>query len=266
MFMKIRVLIILALLALCWIVSVAARAQDSAPPAQPQPQPAVVVELFTSEGCSDCPPADDLLNAIARQSSSGKLNIIPLAFHVTYWDQYGWHDRFDDNRYTERQQNYQTQFHTPSIYTPQSVIDGRYEAVGNSRVKVLGLLQRAANDPKPVSVELTVNGDSLAVTTHASGKASGKVLLAITQDDLSTEVKAGENKSKTLHHDAVVRSLETLGKLKDGEFSKTVSLKLKNDWVRDKLHAIVLVQDNDDHILGAGTTVLSSASTAALNR
>ena len=259
--MKIRVLTILAV---CGMLN-AARAQQSAPPAPPEQQPTVVVELFTSEGCSDCPPADDLLNAIARQSSSGHLNIIPLAFHVTYWDQYGWHDRFDDNRYTERQQDYQTQLHTRSIYTPQSVIDGRYEVVGNSRVKVLGLVQRAASDAKPVSVELRVNGDSLAVSAHAGGKTSGKLLLAITQDDLSTEVKAGENKSKTLHHDAVVRSLESLGKLKDGEFSKTVSLKVKNDWVRDKLHAIVLVQDNEEHILGAATTVLSSGSTAALN-
>jgi hypothetical protein len=224
-----------------------------------------VVELFTSEGCSDCPPADDLLNAIAQQSSSAAIGIIPLAFHVTYWDQYGWHDRFDDNRYTERQRDYQLRFKN-SIYTPQSVIDGRYETVGNNRPAVLGLIQRAAADPKPVSVDLAVSGGSVAVSAHAGSKTSGKVFLAITQDGLSTEVKAGENRSKTLHHDAVVRSLENLGKLKDGGFSRTVSLKMKNDWVRDKLHAIVLVEDNEDHILGAAMTMLSSASTAALNQ
>src|SRR5205823_3466420 len=132
--------------------------------------------------------------------------------------------------------------------------------------KVLGFIQRATADPKPVSVELAVSGDSVTVKAHAGSKTSGKVLLAITQDDLSTEVKAGENKSKTLHHDAVVRSLEAVGKLKDGEFSKTVSLQLKGDWFRDKLHAVVLVEDNEEHIVGAATAVLSSASTAALNR
>src|SRR5215469_8278485 len=119
-FMTIR---ILKVLVLSVALSTAVVSQDSAPQPKPQQKPVVVVELFTSEGCSDCPPADDLMNAMveAQQSSSRSINIIPLAFHVTYWDEGGWQDRFDDDRYTDRQRDYQVQFHTRTIYTPQSV-------------------------------------------------------------------------------------------------------------------------------------------------
>src|SRR6266567_3380007 len=261
---RMRVLALAPLMFYC-AIHVTGITQDSASQPNPQPKSPVVVELFTSEGCSDCPPADDLLSAMAQHSTTAALadlNIIPLSFHVTYWDEQGWHDRFDDARYTERQRDYQSQFHIPSIYTPQSVIDGQYETVGNSAQKVIGLIRRAAAEPKPVEVEISASTDSVMVTAHTTNdKATGKVLLAVTEDGLTTEVKAGENRSKTLHHNAVVRSLEDLGRLKNGAFSRTVSLKLKKEWQRDKLHLIVLVQENNGHVLGAGTTVLSSAAT-----
>src|SRR6266568_2353148 len=222
------------------------------------PQQPVVVELFTSEGCSDCPPADDLLSAMVQRPPAD-LNLVPLAFHVTYWDTGGWRDRFSDIHYTERQKEYQTQFHTQSVYTPQSIIDGRYAAVGNNTSQVFALIRRAAAEPKPVTVEISTSGDSVTVTAHApDDKLSGKVLLAITEDGLSTEVKGGENRSRTLHHSAVVRSLEDLGKLKGGTLSRTVRLKLKNDWQRDKLHAVVVVQDKTDRVLGAATMPLTT--------
>src|SRR6266705_2507809 len=105
--------------------------QQSPQPSQAQTKPPVLVELFTSEGCSDCPPADNILNAMARQPPAD-LNIIPLAFHVTYWNHLGWQDRFSAERYTERQQQYRDLLHFDNIYTPQTVIDGRYEIVGNN--------------------------------------------------------------------------------------------------------------------------------------
>ena len=221
----------------------------------------VLVELFTSEGCSDCPPADDLLNAMARGQSMN-LNVIPLAFHVTYWDQDGWRDRFSDMKYTARQQDYQFQFHTPSIYTPQAVVDGEYQTVGNNPGKVFALIRKATADEKPAAVTVTANGGSVTVESRGPASGSAKVWLAITEDDLTTDVKAGENKAKTLHHNAVVREIESIGKTKDGAFNRTLPLKLKSDWQRDKLHAVAFVQDGHGHVLGAGTTRIASAAVA----
>ena len=188
---------------------------------------------------------------------TGNLNVIPMAFHVTYWDNAGWRDRFSDTRYTQRQENYQRQLRTQTLYTPQSVIDGRYETVGNNPNNVIALIRRAAAEAKPVTVALSAAGSSLTVDVHAQDpEAAGRVLLAITEDALATEVSAGENRSRTLHHNAVVRSLEEVGKLKGGTFSRNVQVKVRNGWQAEKLHAIVLVQDKNDRILGAGTVPL----------
>lgn len=214
----------------------------------------VVVELFTSEGCSDCPPADDLLTAIAQRPPDN-VQVIPLEFHVTYWDRYGWRDRFSDDRYTQRQVDYVHHFvRVASPYTPQTVIDGRYQTVGNDQASVGALIRQAETDADPVNVELSVAGRDVTVTAHSPDeKISGTVLLLITEDGLSTDVKAGENRSRTLHHSAVVRSLEPIGTFKHGTFSRGVRLKLARDWQRNALHAVVLVQDSDDHVLGAAT-------------
>lgn len=227
---------------------------------QPQKQRPVLIELFTSEGCSDCPPADNILTALAHRPPQD-VTIIPLAFHVTYWDHLGWQDRFSAERYTERQQQYRDLLRVENIYTPQTVIDGRYETVGNNGSKVLTLIRRAVDAPKPVALELSSNGDTISISATGAN-SSAKVLLAITEDDLTTEVKAGENRSRTLHEDAVVRSLESVGKLKDGAFSRTVALKLKPEWQRSKLHAVAFVQDNNGHVLGAAETSIASATAA----
>ncbi|HZU23780.1 MAG TPA: DUF1223 domain-containing protein [Terriglobales bacterium] len=252
----------LALASVLALASLVGARMFSQQPAAPQPGAPVLVELFTSEGCSDCPPADELLNAMARGQAMN-FNVIPLAFHVTYWNQDGWHDRFSDNRYTERQQDYQALFHTRSIYTPQLVVDGEYETVGNSPGKVFALIRRAAGAAKPAGITLAPAADSVEVQVRGAAGGSGKVWLAITEDDLSTEVKAGENKAKTLHHYAVVRQLDSIGKTgKDGSFTRTVSLKLKNDWQRDKLHLVAFVQDGSGHVLGAATAPLGTTTAA----
>lgn len=229
-------------------IALAALAIGTVSRASGEHQP-VVVELFTSEGCSDCPPADELLNAMARQRSA---DVIPLAFHVTYWDRAGWRDRFSDERFTDRQKNYQAKLHVPSLYTPQMVVDGQYQVVGNDAPNVDALIRRAAGDPKPVAVNIAPTEGSVTISARASDPSvKGRVLLAITEDDLSTAVTAGENRSRTLHHSAVVHSLQDVGALTGGAFSRAVSLKAGRDWQRDKLHAVAFVQDGDGHILGA---------------
>ena len=211
----------------------------------------VVVELFTSEGCSDCPPADEILNAMARRSENDA--VIPLAFHVTYWDTAAWRDRFSDARFTNRQETYQGKFHLPSVYTPQLIIDGRFQTVGNDARSIDTLLRRASTDPKPVTVNVATTAGSVTIDASSSDPAvRASVLLAITEDDLSTDVKGGENRSRTLRHSAVVRSLEDLGAVTGGRFSRVVPLKTRRDWRRNNLHAVVLVQDGDGHVLGAG--------------
>src|SRR5438270_3046159 len=181
-------------------------------PAQQNSSAPVLVELFTSEGCSDCPPADDLLNAMARGQAMN-FNVIPLAFHVTYWDQDGWRDRFSNASYTERQQDYQGLFHTESIYTPQSVVDGEYQTVGNNPTKVFALIRKAAASAKPATVSVSTTGASVTVESHGANSGSPKVWLAITEDDLSTDVKAGENCAKTHYPSTVVRAIDRIGRM-----------------------------------------------------
>lgn len=242
------------------LASRAARSMSSQSAAQQTAQqPAmgtpVLVELFTSEGCSDCPPADNLVNAMAHHLLGG-VNVIPLSMHVTYWNTASWHDRFSDERYTNRQKAYQQAFRMQSIFTPQIVIDGRFETVGNDKNKVFELVSRAAAESKPATVEVSCKGDSAFVVAHTSSPRPAKVLLAITEDDLTTEVSGGENRSRTLQHSAVVRWLDTVGKIKDGAFTRIVPLKLKSDWAHEKLHVVAFVQDSKGHILGATATPL----------
>lgn len=236
------------------LLSFASLLAGPAPNAATNAPSPVVVELFTSEGCSDCPPADNLLSAFAADHGA---NVIPLAFHVTYWDNAAWRDRFSDMRYTQRQASYVRDFHIQSAYTPQAVVDGRFQVVGNDASAVNGAIHRAAAEAMPVAVDVSINGDSAKVAAHSFNPSiGGRVLYAITEDGLSTEVKGGENRSRTLHHNAVVRSLEDAGALDKGAFSRTLRLKLNRGWQRDHLHVVVLVQDATGRILGAASVPL----------
>jgi hypothetical protein len=229
--------------------------RTSAGPQEPSHKPIVVVELFTAEGCSSCPPADELLAKMAHIPVDD-VSIIPLGFHVTYWNE-GWRDRFSAENYTDRQKRYGDLFNVKDIYTPQAVIDGHYQTVGNDGQKIVALIRQAAAEAKPVAVDVAFDGGSVAISAKSTNPGSGQVLLAITEDDLSTDVKAGENRSRTLRHSAVVRWLDTVGKMKNGEFTRSVALKINSDWQREKLHAVVIVQDSRGRVLGAGTTMIS---------
>ena len=217
----------------------------------------VVVELFTSEGCSSCPPADRLLAEFARQEVDG-VTVIPLGLHVDYWNEEGWHDRFSSHSYTERQEQYSRDLRTDSVYTPQAVIDGRFQAVGNQKGEIVEFIRRAASEPKPVTIELRpISPTALSINCKSQPELKAEVLLAITEDDLSTDVKGGENGGHTLRHGAVVRWLGQIGTLKAGVFSSQPRLQLKPDWRIEKLHAVVFAQASDGKILGAATVTLA---------
>ena len=223
----------------------------------------VVLELFTSEGCSDCPPADALLAQLASQSPSGT-EIIPLGLHVDYWDELGWRDRFSSRQFSWRQEQYRAKFGTDSVYTPQIVVNGRFEAVGSSSGKILNAIAHETDGAKPAQVTMSQSEPQTFSISIAGGpQAAADVYLAITEDDLSTNVGAGENRSRTLHHTAVVRELRQVGSTKNGSFEKQVHVSIDHTWRPEKLHAVAFVQQHGcGAILGAARVPLNVATAA----
>ena len=212
----------------------------------------VVVELFTSEGCSSCPAADELLLRLDEAQPISGVEVIALSQHVDYWNRLGWRDPFSAAEFTARQQQYHAVLHTASVYTPQMVIDGRTELVGSDSGKAQREIVAAAREPK-VEVRLEIVGDRLRVQVDALPKQSGEVLLAITERGLDSNVARGENAGRRLRHTAVVRRLITLGKAGPQPFFADVGLSLDPAWKRENLRAVVLVQDrNTRRICGTG--------------
>jgi len=232
-------------------------------------QQPVVVELFTSEGCSSCPPADAILSSLARQRTAVKgIDLILLGEHVEYWNGQGWKDRFSASNYTQRQYDYVRRFHLETAYTPQIIVDGHLQTVGGNRNEVQSDIVEEALTPKPATVSLSfVAPDKLRVTVTDTSAGKRQVLLAITEDNLSTTVKGGENGGRVLKHDAVVRELHALGEVSNGTFDKTVTLPHKSDWKQADLRAVVLVQDTGSGVIdGAANVPFEAANTTATGR
>jgi hypothetical protein len=256
-------LIVVAALAFAYFPVRAARA-----PAGP-PSP-VVVELFTSEGCSSCPPADALLAKLAEQPPTQNVEIIALEEHVDYWNDLGWNDPFSSREWTVRQNAYAGPLGNGSPYTPQMVVDGSVEFVGNHPQMALKSIAEAAqrtkstvtlsrgNPAKPGTEEFSVTVGKLADTT----KGGAEVWLAITETGLHSAVKGGENAGHDLHHAAIVRSMRKIGEAKgngDTSFSGNASIPLRSEWKRENLRAVVFVQDKKTlRIVGAAQVSLRS--------
>ncbi len=227
------------------------------------PRKAVVVELFTSEGCSSCPPADELLGRLRRDLSARNVQVIPLGFHVDYWDGLGWKDRFSSAKFTQRQEQYAQALRVDGPYTPEMVVDGAVEFVGNDAGRAQSTIRQQASQLETAQVKIASAGaDQLSVQVKgpaaASSGSNALVMLAITEDNLSTQVGSGENGGRTLHHAAVVRDLRQVGTLKDGGIETTVPLNLQKDWKRNDLHAIVFIQNGPSgKIEGAASVALA---------
>ena len=220
----------------------------------------VMVELFTSEGCSSCPPADELLGQLRQERNANGVEVIPLGFHVDYWDSAGWHDRFDSNAFSRRQEDYARRLHLDGPYTPQMVIDGETEFVGSLAGRAHQAIAEAEAQATDATVIVSPKGnDDLLVQANSSQPAD--VMLAITEDNLMTKVGGGENGGRTLHHMAVVRELRRIGQVRDGKFSSAVPLTVAKDWKRQDLRAVVFIQNPDNgRILGASSIKLGSLS------
>jgi hypothetical protein len=186
---------------------------QSAQPSATQRREPVLVELFTSEGCSDCPPADALLARLDATQFVPGAQAIVLSEHVTYWDHDGWRDPFSLDAMTERQQRYVDRFALDSSYTPQVIVDGTEQVVGNNVRAVTGALARAASKQKS-EIAITdahwANG-AVVFSMKAEPRDGTTLVAAIAEDTTKSEVARGENAGRTLHHVAVVRVLKDLG-------------------------------------------------------
>jgi hypothetical protein len=232
----------------------------------------VLVELFTSEGCSDCPPADALLARLARTQPVAGAQVIALEHHVDYWDHQGWRDPFSSAAASARQVDYARTFGNDGPYTPQMVVDGTAEFVGSNESSARRAIDRAAHNVK-ASIELawlTRNAsrtdlrEVLEVRTNQLAGASkddpAEVFLAITEDNLHSNVARGENAGRALDHVSVVRRWERLGKADPGKgssFSARPELKLEPSWKRPDLHVVVFVQqEKSRRVLAVATLPL----------
>ena len=234
------------------------------------PHPArtpVVVELFTSEGCSSCPAADALLAKLAATQPVAGAEVIALSEHVDYWNRLGWTDPFASKQFSQRQGDYAAASRQSRVYTPQMVVDGGAEFVGSDARRATAEIARAAKEQKAV-VELAHapggSGLRVAVRSLPPGQARGTadVLLAVVEDGLSSDVRRGENAGRQLEHTAVVRRLEVLGSVAgSGErFDRWVALVPDPSWRRDRLRAVAFVQERGSRrILGAAQIRLGAA-------
>jgi hypothetical protein len=245
------------LLALFLLFRPATPATDSA---RPERAP-VLIELFTSEGCSSCPPADALLAKLNELQPVSGVTVIALEEHVDYWDHQGWRDPFSSGEFTARQQRYAQILHIESPYTPEMVIDGRSEFVGNDSQRALHELAGAARSPKtPVHVVVKEKtGDRFVLAVNVAAGLTGEVLLAIAETSLASDVARGENAGRNLKHSAVVRKLSVIGKLKSGEsFSTEPVVTLARQWKPENLRAVVFVQESTSgKVVGAAEVALT---------
>ena len=212
----------------------------------------VIVELFTSEGCSSCPPADRVL---ADLESKKPTAVIPLAFHVDYWDGIGWKDPFSSPAWTDRQQAYSRAQGRSNVYTPEMVVDGREEFVGSDASHAEDAIASAQKRVKtPIAMTIVQNGGarSLAVKIGpVSSAEAADVVFALTEPRASVDVKSGENAGRKLDHTAIVRSLRIVG----AASATGNSLSIPIDVSTASQRAVVLVQERKSRAILGGATV-----------
>lgn len=225
----------------------------------------VLVELFTAEGCSTCPPAEAMAQKMEQQVLPGA-DVIVLEEHVDYWNQYGWIDPFSSGEWTERQRDYVSKLADKSPYTPEMVVNGQTQFVGNNGREAQAAIEKAVHEPETnIAVEGKQDpkdsGDFDVSVGELQGNTPGdtaEVWLAVTEDGLHSSVTRGENAGHVLNHAAVLRSLRKIGvaqaKGDKTSFAGDARVKFKSDWKRENLRVVVFVQEKKSRkILGAAS-------------
>jgi len=231
----------------------------AAAPAQaaPDERPPVVIELFTSQGCSSCPPADEFLTELAMRP-----DVIALSLHVDYWDYIGWKDPYGSPMMTERQRRYAGALGLRYVFTPQMIVDGRQSLVGSDRVAVESAIVAARVREKTVRVSFrSAGGGMVVIAAGPAPKAGATVWQAIYDSDHETEVKRGENSGRNIRNVNVVRSVERLGTWTGEELE--IPLSLANAAARGRYGCAVIVQEGrSGPIIGAAVMMLGSLAQA----
>jgi len=233
---------------------------DAARAGTPAARQPVVVELFSSEGCSSCPSADAVLARLARDQPVPGAEVIALELHVDYWNYLGWTDPFSSAAFSARQQGYAEALGQRGVYTPQMVVDGAAELIGSNEPGARAAVAAAAREPR-TRVVVTRSGDKVSIAIpEPSEKGDADVWLAVTEEGLSTAVPRGENRGATLAHGPVVRALTRVTTLAAGSqaaVTKDVDVTVKPGWRREGLRAVAFVQRRGSmRISGAGTVSL----------
>jgi hypothetical protein len=236
----------------------------------------VVAELFTSEGCSSCPPADEVLTRLVQRQPIDGVEVLALGEHVDYWDQLGWRDPFSSAIFSGRQSNYDARvFHRNEVYTPQLVIDGRLQRVGSDLDGIQQAIKQAADSPK-AAVQLVLGGQGdqelsvdvrVDVPPALTLREPVDVLIAVAEDNLTTEVRRGENHGRTLRHSAVVRSLTSIGTQspENRTWSMHVPLSVASGWKLANVRVIGFLQERESRrIVGAGSAMSGPRADAAM--
>ena len=205
----------------------------------------VLLELFTSEGCSSCPSADRLLEVFDRTQPVNGADLIVLSEHVDYWNGLGWKDPFSSQEFTERQNDYARRLRVDSVYTPQLVIDGRSQLVGSDGVGAKAAIEKSIRRQKAPVLLSDVKREGNRITLHVeAGQTGAEVFVAIAENQMSSRVVRGENGGRTLNHVAVVRSLTSIGTVaKGGGFSKALDLPVQAGFGANGLRVVVFVRD-----------------------
>ena len=227
----------------------------------------VLVELFTSEGCSSCPPADALLEQLDRSQPVSGAQLIVLSEHVDYWNNTGWKDPYSSHEYSERQSAYAAQFGLGGIYTPQMVVDGHFELVGSDGRRAKEAIENARKVMKTsVSISASLNDEKTAILHIETGPLpssvtaeSAGVFLAIADDNDESHVSRGENAGRTLTHVAVLRDLIRIGAVdRTAGFSRDMKVDLDARNPRNLRIAVIVQESAAGRVWGAGLARLSN--------
>lgn len=226
----------------------------------PEPKPVarvpVLVELFTSEGCSSCPPADLVLGRLLAQQPVEGVEVLALSEHVDYWNRLGWRDPFSAALFSSRQEAY-AHLASGRIYTPQAVIDGAFALPGQDERSLRSALEAARERRRgTLSVKVTAApgkaGKLLVALEAAALPEDGELLVALVEDGLEVRVTAGENEGRVLPHTAVVRLLVPAGKSSGGKARAEVGLTLETAWRAERLRVVAFLQRPGGPVLAAG--------------
>ena len=229
----------------------------AAAPSAPSTSSITLLELFTSEGCSSCPPADALLFDLEERAAVPQSDLLVLAYHVDYWNSLGWRDRWSDATFSERQRAYGARFGSNRIYTPQLIVNGRVEFVGSDRGRVEREIKHAsAIVPLPVAVRPI--DDATIEVRVAPSAAQGDLYLVLAERGLSSKVARGENAGKLLRHPSVVRTLHR--STAEERAAGSARLDLPRDLDRAAARVVAFVQEPDEGaIVAAGWAPLVAA-------